>query len=84
MANLQCNRDDHVFDWAIYDIVYGVDWDTYIINFTSCLWLTPKDTDIWLWYNIIEIAVPHNLDRKSAYAMIYADGGNRGDVYAER
>lgn len=49
ILTLKVRRDDGVFNWRVITIIHGEDYDTYVINFTSCVWLTPQDTDINVW-----------------------------------
>jgi len=71
------NAPDTAYSWTEHSKIKGDGFDTYYVNLTTQYWLTPQDSDSYVWYHWLAICVPHGTLKPGplVQAGIYADGG---------
>ena len=68
--------DDGMFEWNVVDSMAYDDFDFYTLNMTAQQWLTDRDVRAPVWWHLLCVAVPHNLDPEMAgSALLIVDGG---------
>jgi len=53
-------------------------WTGYVLNFTSQTWLTPEDSNRPVWYHIMVVIVPSNLQHTDT-SVLWITGGNNNN-----
>jgi hypothetical protein len=68
--------DDGMFEWNVVDSQAYDGFDFYTLNMTAQQWLTDRDVRAPVWWHLLCVAVPHNLDPEMAgSALLIIDGG---------
>ena len=68
--------DDGMFEWNVVDSNAYDGFDFYTLNMTAQQWLTDRDVRAPVWWHLLCVAVPHNLDPEMAgSALLIIDGG---------
>jgi len=81
------DKPDSNFAWTDTGIrLQGIDpihlrlWNGYVLNFTSQAWLTPEDSTRHLWWHILVVIVPPEVDHLNTPFLWITDGDNGNDA----
>lgn len=70
------NKPDPAYAWRDTGFRYHEKgWTGYMLNLTSQTWLSPADSNRYIWTHQLLVVVPDNLKDKN-HATIYATGGS--------
>ena len=69
------NRDDGMFSITnLFVTLPGSGFSAHLYNFTSQKWLTPKDSNIHVWWHILAVVVPDNVDTSLDSSLLFIAG----------
>eukprot|EP01112_Ceratiomyxa_fruticulosa_P011099 TRINITY_DN2987_c0_g1_i1.p1 TRINITY_DN2987_c0_g1~~TRINITY_DN2987_c0_g1_i1.p1 ORF type:complete len:496 (+),score=111.08 TRINITY_DN2987_c0_g1_i1:188-1675(+) len=68
---------DPIFSYKLNGTIKGIGYTAYIIRLTSQTWLTPADSDAYVWEHWLTTCVPDKVTTDVSF--IYMDGGSTND-----